>query len=208
MDENIANCIFQQNANKTPVLVDMDNILADCDATIDQELRRRYPELSIKPKNPWMWDAFDNKNSECALLVKEVINDENFWSLVQPLKTNIKNMLKLAQTEDVWIVSFPFGLYATRDQKKWVEKNIGLEWADRLILTKDKTLVKGAYLFSDRPDVTGKNLSPSWQHWLILRPYNNPSNFKSPNTGIWTAKASDPWNYFFLLWSRTANNTG
>lgn len=40
-------------------------------------------------------------------------------------------------------------------QYKWVEKHLGPEFVDRIILTRDKTVVSADLLFDDKDTVTG-----------------------------------------------------
>ena len=40
-------------------------------------------------------------------------------------------------------------------QYEWVEKHMGNDWAGKIILTPDKTLVNGHLLIDDRPNVKG-----------------------------------------------------
>ena len=36
---------------------------------------------------------------------------------------------------------------------------MGKDWSNRIILTKDKTIIAGDLLFDDKPKITGKTLS-------------------------------------------------
>jgi len=47
----------------------------------------------------------------------------------------------------------------------------GPSWVDRIVLAKDKTLVRGDVLIDDKPEVTG-SLCPSWEHLVFEAPYN------------------------------------
>ena len=51
-------------------------------------------------------------------------------------------------------------------------QHLGDDWVKRLILCHDKTLVHGDVLVDDKPEVTGSNPVPSWEHVLFGAPYN------------------------------------
>lgn len=57
------------------------------------------------------------------------------------------------------------------EKHEWVEEHLGLEWVGRMVLTRDKTLVRGAVLIDDRPDISGA-MTPEWQHVVFDAPYN------------------------------------
>lgn len=44
-----------------------------------------------------------------------------------------------------------------------MRKHFGPEWVDRIIITKDATLVSGVVLIDNEPNVTGC-IPPSWYH--------------------------------------------
>lgn len=47
-------------------------------------------------------------------------------------------------------------------QYAWVEKHFGPEFLERIVLTRDKTVVSADLLIDDRPDITGKG-GVGWQ---------------------------------------------
>ena len=40
-------------------------------------------------------------------------------------------------------------------QYEWVENHLGKDWIDRLILTRDKTMINGDVLIDDKINITG-----------------------------------------------------
>tara|TARA_B110000027_G_scaffold61312_2_gene65911 strand:- start:17 stop:388 length:372 start_codon:yes stop_codon:yes gene_type:complete len=47
------------------------------------------------------------------------------------------------------------------------------EWKKRVIITSDKTLVKGSMLIDDKMSISGFINPPEWEHVLFGRPYMN-----------------------------------
>ena len=43
-------------------------------------------------------------------------------------------------------------------QYAWVEKHLGQEFVEQVILTRDKTLISGDILIDDKPDIIGEHL--------------------------------------------------
>ena len=52
--------------------------------------------------------------------------------------------------------------------------HLGKSWVDRIILTRDKTLVRGDILLDDAPQAKGSSLEPVWEHVYFDQPYNRP----------------------------------
>jgi 5'-nucleotidase len=73
----------------------------------------------------------------------------------------------------VFLCSTPDSTNATcpSDKRDWAEKHLGRGWGRRLILSHDKTLIRGDYLIDDKPVITGE-LVPEWEHVLFDQPYN------------------------------------
>jgi 5'-nucleotidase len=90
----------------------------------------------------------------------------------------------------VYICTSPLANYSSNVTEKfaWVEEHLGLEWTRRLIIAKDKTLVKGRYLIDDIPDVRGA-IKPEWEHIIFDRVYNRniPGPRKRMNWSDWQA---------------------
>jgi 5'(3')-deoxyribonucleotidase len=58
------------------------------------------------------------------------------------------------------------------EKYQWVESNFGRNWTDRLVLTRDKTIIQGDILIDDRPDIVGAVKNPHWEHVIFEQPYN------------------------------------
>ncbi len=83
----------------------------------------------------------------------------------------VKELLALGM--DVRICSSPLSQFENCVAEKylWVEKHLGRDATNRLILTKDKTLVHGHLLIDDKPAIEGA-VKPRWKHILFDAPYN------------------------------------
>lgn len=57
------------------------------------------------------------------------------------------------------------------EKYRWVEKHLGRDFVSKIILTRDKTLIRGDILIDDRPEITGI-IEPAWEHIVFNLPYN------------------------------------
>uniref|UniRef100_A0A3B3V3R2 5',3'-nucleotidase, mitochondrial n=1 Tax=Poecilia latipinna TaxID=48699 RepID=A0A3B3V3R2_9TELE len=57
-------------------------------------------------------------------------------------------------------------------QYAWVEKHLGCDFLEQVILTRDKTLIAGDLLIDDKPDIQGVEPTPAWEHILFTACHN------------------------------------
>ncbi|XP_017598712.1 PREDICTED: 5'(3')-deoxyribonucleotidase, cytosolic type isoform X2 [Corvus brachyrhynchos] len=63
---------------------------------------------------------------------------------------------------------------------KWVEKHLGPEFVERIILTRDKTVVAADLLFDDKDTIQGAEPNPSWEHILFTCCHNRHVQLPAP----------------------------
>ncbi|RXM98138.1 5'(3')-deoxyribonucleotidase, mitochondrial [Acipenser ruthenus] len=62
----------------------------------------------------------------------------------------------------------------------WVDKHLGSEFLEQIILTRDKTVVSADLLIDDRPDITGAESHPTWEHILFSACHNKHQQLNHP----------------------------
>ncbi|KAF4661579.1 5', 3'-nucleotidase, cytosolic [Perkinsus chesapeaki] len=62
--------------------------------------------------------------------------------------------------------------FCHQEKAQWVKERLGSEWLKRLIITSDKTRIRGDVLIDDKPYITGSE-NPTWEHVLFTAPYNS-----------------------------------
>jgi 5'-nucleotidase len=92
----------------------------------------------------------------------------------------------LAAGHDVRICTAPLTAFThcVTEKYQWVQDHLGPHWVRRIVLTKDKTLVRGDVLMDDKPEVTGC-LVPSREHLVFEAPYNLGSPARRVNWANW-----------------------
>ncbi|ELW68324.1 5'(3')-deoxyribonucleotidase, cytosolic type [Tupaia chinensis] len=55
---------------------------------------------------------------------------------------------------------------------RWVEQHLGPEFVERIILTRDKTVVLGDLLIDDKDTIRGQEQTPRWEHLLFTCCHN------------------------------------
>ena len=71
-------------------------------------------------------------------------------------------------TYDVFICTSPFPDNTTcaSDKMIWIEKHLGKEFVNKIVITFDKTIVDAEFLIDDKEHIKGANGKPSFLHIL------------------------------------------
>ena len=158
------------------ILIDMDGALSDFDGEFLKRWRERHPEKFYVPmEERTAFYVKDQYPEELKPLVTEIILEPGFFREMLPMvgaKEALMEMDKLGV--EAFVCTSPLSKYqnCVLEKYEWVEKHLGQGWVRRIIMAKDKTLVKGEYLIDDKPEITGMEKTPDWEHILYDRPYN------------------------------------
>lgn len=157
------------------ILVDQDNVLADFGQALLDGWKKKYsdkPFVSLEDLTEH--HCTQNYPPECTPALKAIYGAEGFFYSLSPMPGCIEALKEMADMgHDVFICTSPITEYknCVSEKYQWVEKHFGMDWTEKLILTKDKTLIKGDMLIDDKPVVTGIKI-PEWQHIVYDMPYN------------------------------------
>ena len=161
------------------ILIDMDDVISDFDGEFYTRWNRLHPDKPVVP--PEYRKCFyikDELPEEYAGLVREINTAPGFINSLPEIHGAVQAVKEIAEMgHDVFICTSPLNAYqnCVKEKYEWIEKHLGFEWTLKLILTKDKTLVKGDILIDDKPEVTGA-AEPSWEHIIFDKPYNRNIN--------------------------------
>jgi 5'-nucleotidase len=162
------------------ILIDMDGVISDFDGEFLKRWRERHPEKVYIPLEKrtrfYVKDAYPE---ELKPLVAEILLEPRFFRDMMPMVGAKEALTEMSQMGiEVFICSSPLSTYknCVLEKYEWVNNYLGEDWAHRIILTKDKTLVKADYLIDDKPNITGVEHLPVWEHILYDCPYNRDQN--------------------------------
>lgn len=159
------------------ILVDMDNVLVDFDGGFHEVWERQgnrvLPRTSVRLEG----DYGD---------VSHIIRAPGFVRGLRPVPGALEAVSELSRNHEVFICSSPLHPVhqSSREKLEWVAEHLGEEWLRRVILTKDKTLVKGDILIDDKPEITGA-VQPEWEHVVFDQPYNRHVQGRRINWQDW-----------------------
>jgi 5'-nucleotidase len=157
------------------ILIDMDDVLADYERGFLQIWKERHPQefyVSIEQRT-----IFSMEKQYPARLngkIREIIDGPGFYRSLPQIKGGIEAVLEMSKNHEVFICTAPrIGSSSCIPEKyEWIKSSpLGADWLKRLIITWDKTLVKGDFLIDDNPNPSGAML-PTWEHVIFDFPYN------------------------------------
>ena len=170
---------------KCVLLFDQDGVLANWYGRLLSRWQSLYPDRPfVKPENLKTFYVEEAYPSEYHRDLLAITRTDDFYETLEPIAGAV-DVLYDIQTNcldfiDPYICTSPdldFEDLDCHSQKaRWVDGHLGNFWLKRMILTKDKTLVRGHILIDDKPTVTGA-LKPVWDHLV----YDSAYAGKPPN---------------------------
>lgn len=170
------------------VLVDQDGVLADFDRGFNVAWHAKYPDRDVVDlalrRNFHLRDDYpEYYRAE----IKDLQASPGFILGLPPVPRALEAVRAMLDAgHDVRICTAPLSRFThcVPEKFQWVEDHLGPEWVARIVLTKDKTLVRGDVLIDDKPEVTG-GLVPTWEHLVFEAPYNTAAGGRRVNWGNW-----------------------
>jgi 5'-nucleotidase len=158
------------------ILVDMDGVIANWGRAYNESLDAFGEDAALIPRHADQitFDLNAGRTKRERAIIGAVMVEPGFYARLEPIpgaRSALKSALKAGH--DVRIVTSPWVSNPTcaSDKLNWVAKHYGSHWASRVVITPDKTIVRGDVLIDDKPEITG-SMEPEWEHVLFDQPYN------------------------------------
>ena len=159
---------------KEILLLDQDGVLADYDKGFLAKWREIHPNKTvIPPEKRRTFYIEEDYPKELGALVREIIVSKGFYRDLPVMEGAIEAINELKKYFDVLICTAPHlkSKYCISEKFEWIAEHFGSELVRKIVLTKEKTLVRGKYLVDDRPEIKSPYI-PEWEHIFYDQPYN------------------------------------
>ncbi|XP_063048944.1 5'(3')-deoxyribonucleotidase, mitochondrial-like [Engraulis encrasicolus] len=162
------------------VLVDMDGVIADFEGGFLKKYRARYPNdpfITLEDRRGfWVSSQYGQLRSDLCDKAISIWESKDFFMELDPLPGGVQAVQEMAKMDntDVFICTSPIKHYyhCPFEKYAWVEKHLGPDFLEQIILTRDKTVVTGDILIDDKPDILGVEPNPTWEHVLFTACHN------------------------------------
>jgi 5'(3')-deoxyribonucleotidase len=124
-----------------------------------------------------LWQIYKSKFPDVAYPQSKF----GFFSRLKPIPGALEALKELEVHYDIYILTRPSikNIHSYSEKAEWVEKYLGEDYLERLILCPDKSLVKGDFLVDDwdhngQADFEGKFLkfkTDKWPNWEVVKNY-------------------------------------
>uniref|UniRef100_A0A8C6YJZ8 5', 3'-nucleotidase, cytosolic n=1 Tax=Naja naja TaxID=35670 RepID=A0A8C6YJZ8_NAJNA len=181
------------------VLVDMDGVLSDFEGGLLRDFVASYPgEPHVEParrKGFSAQDQYRRLREDLGDKIASVYESPGFFLSLQPIPGAIEAMHEMIQmpNTEVFICTSPIRKYdyCVSEKYIWVAQHLGPKFVERLILTRDKTVVSADLLIDDKDTIKGVEPNPSWEHILFSCCHNKHLKLQPPRRRLesWT----DDW---------------
>lgn len=157
------------------LLIDMDGVIADFDRKVVEVYKKKYPQkwcVSLDERQNFYIE--EDFYEEVRDAIKEIYTSPGFYESLHPIRGSLEALSEMDGLDiQAFICTSPLSKYenCVTEKYRWVDRHLGKAWVKKIIMTKDKTLIKADILVDDKPSVTGVEI-PSWKHVLYSRPYN------------------------------------
>ncbi|MFU1913052.1 5' nucleotidase, NT5C type [Bordetella avium] len=157
------------------ILLDQDGVLADFEHAFIDAWRQRYPDIApVAYEDRRSFHLLEDYPEALRARAEAIYTAPGFIRHLPPVAGALEAVRELiALGMDVRICTSPLRQYdnCVLEKYQWVEHHLGRAATERLILTRDKTLIQGDLLIDDRPNIPGA-VRPQWRHIIYDAPYN------------------------------------
>lgn len=161
------------------ILIDMDGVIADFEGGFLKNWKELHPDKLLIPlEQRTTFRIVDQYPEELRRMVEGVIQAPNFIRDLEPIQGSLEALQEMRVMDvDIFICTSPLEAYenCVLEKYEWIEEKLGRDWTKRIILTRDKTIIKGDILIDDKINIEGSEV-PTWEHVIYDQPYNRLRN--------------------------------
>ncbi len=165
----------KQSKKALTILVDMDGVLADFDGRFMHLWAEKYPNRpQLDQSRRTSFKIVDEFSSEDQDDIRAIFSARGFFRELPVILGAVEGIRDMqAGGMDVWICTSPLNEYrnCVLEKFEWIEEHLGPSWVSRLILAKNKALIRGDYLIDDNPSLPFADTA-RWKQLLFDAPYN------------------------------------
>lgn len=137
-------------------LVDVDGPIADFDGKLFKVCAERGWPMDVahpgEQRHRYSTDHIPDLEHRAAM--RAICDDAGWFSDLPLVEGALDGLERLSELCEVWLCTKPLRAAwrtCASEKTQWIEQRLGSHWTDRLIITPDKSLVRGHVLLDDAP---------------------------------------------------------
>ena len=157
------------------ILVDMDGVLCNFEQAFLEMWRTSFPEKPFirisDRRTPYLSDQYPPEEYDN---IYKMWQRPRFFAELPEIPGGLDAVREMeAMGWDVRICTTPMRRYehCAPEKFEWIETRLGAKWVDKIIMTRDKTMVRGDVLIDDMPQIMG-GYPTLYTHVIYDQPYN------------------------------------
>lgn len=168
------------------ILVDQDGPLADWESEFLRRWKYLYPELPYvelhKRKNFHAAQDYEElvesqpEKQLMRLRAENIYHAKGFYENLPVVDGAVPALNELVELGyDIRVCTSPLTEYrnCVLEKYEWIERHFGREFTRRIVMCKDKTIIRGDFLIDDHPGLYRANdQTPAWTQIIFDAPYN------------------------------------
>ncbi len=156
------------------ILIDMDGVITDLEARLQEVWDERYPDDPINFLNRKTFYAGADADTTTGERVQKILHEPGFFASLHPIEGALEAMYTMiGDGHDVFIVTSAGISYPSAATEKylWVEEHLHKSFLAHLIITPSKFTILGDVLIDDRPELYREE-EANWEHIIYDASYN------------------------------------
>lgn len=160
---------------KPTVLMDMDGVIADFDEQFFTRAIESGWSFDIEHRSHqvsrWLTDHMPHKHEKKQAW--KMLGSGGWFRNLPVIEGSKQGMYELDKLADIWICTKPLDSDPTclQDKRDWVAQHFP-KFKNKLIITPDKSLIKGAVLLDDAPKMHWLETA-EWKPLIYSHPFNS-----------------------------------
>lgn len=157
------------------ILIDMDGVIADFEGGFLNSWREQHPDKPYIPleKRTTFYvrdqyiQEFKDKIDDVYDRVEAIYLSPGFHRFLPSIPGSLKALSEMKDMgHGVFICTSPKSdnEHCIKEKYEWIEQHLGNHWLERVVVTKDKTIIKADALIDDKDQIEGVVKKPSWEH--------------------------------------------
>lgn len=157
------------------ILVDLDQVMTDFEGGLERAMRHQHPECPLMPyeQRTVGFSNHEPEHQSFGYIIRQIVDTPGFYIHLEPMPGALEALAALhARGHWIHLVSSPlYNGHCAGEKLLWVQRHLGNPWLNQVVLTWDKSRVRGHVLVDDWAEPVNAARA-EWSQIVFDQPYN------------------------------------